>query len=353
MPTLEATLATKWWVPGLDVRCLKNRISNENVMDASYAQRLNTTGHMFESYTKYFHQLVESGDTYLFLLPVYVLLIGGERIAYLWSSHRQWNRLDATTNIFITLVQLGLNVVVGHLVPLAVMAMIFVHLSLYELNFGVWGWAFAFILYDLACYIDHRIAHRVGFFWSMHHVHHSSVEYNMTVASRGFILDITLLSRPTFYLLPYSGSPLTTSWWWSSCRISGASHSIPAWSPSYGDSMHSSLPPPTIESITAVPEIYRPQLRRSPHHLGPPIRHLSEEDEEPHYGVVTPIETYHPVKIELAGVRWLIHRCIRPLNWMDKVRCLYMPPEWAPPGGIHSASSAVSKRPKIKALNRA
>ena len=86
MPTLEATLATKWWVPGLDVRCLKNRISNENVMDASYAQRLNTTGHMFESYTKYFHQLVESGDTYLFLLPVYVLLIGAKESPI--SGHR-------------------------------------------------------------------------------------------------------------------------------------------------------------------------------------------------------------------------------------------------------------------------
>ena len=56
------------------------------------------------------------------------------------------------------------------------------------------------------------------------------------------------------------------------------------------------------------------------------------EDEEPHYGVVTPIETYHPVKIELAGVRWLIHKMHSTPNWMDKVRCLYMPPEWAPPG---------------------
>ena len=36
------------------------------------------------------------------------------------------------------------------------------------------GWFLAFLLYDLAWYTDHRIGHRVGFFWAMHQVHHSS-----------------------------------------------------------------------------------------------------------------------------------------------------------------------------------
>jgi sterol desaturase/sphingolipid hydroxylase (fatty acid hydroxylase superfamily) len=31
------------------------------------------------------------------------------------------------------------------------------------------------------------MGHRAGFFWAIHHAHHSLKEYNTTVASRGFI----------------------------------------------------------------------------------------------------------------------------------------------------------------------
>ena len=64
-----------------------------------------------------------------------------------------------------------------------------------------------FVLYDL-WYIDHRLGHRVGFFWAMHQVHHSSEQYNMTVASRGLVIDIFAIAT-LFYVLPLIGvSPL-------------------------------------------------------------------------------------------------------------------------------------------------
>ncbi len=90
----------------------------------------------------------------------------------------------------------------GAVVPVALMALIHDGARLVTLDDGAGGWLLAFLLYDLAWYVDHRLAHRTGLFWSMHQVHHSSNQYDMTVASRGFLVDKTLLSRPTFYLLP-------------------------------------------------------------------------------------------------------------------------------------------------------
>ena len=161
---------------------------------------------MLETIIETFGKLVSSGDTYLFLLPIYGGLLLSERIAHaLFEKKRAWNRGDATVNIFLTLVFLGLNMGIGHILPLGLIAWIHENAHVFLLGDSTWGWAAAFMLYDLSWYVDHRIAHRTGFFWAMHHVHHSSPEYNMTVASRGFLLDTTLLTRPTFYLLPILG----------------------------------------------------------------------------------------------------------------------------------------------------
>jgi len=287
---------------------------------------------IFESYADSFLGLVESGDTYLFLLPVYVTLIGGERLVYLLRHAGEWNDRDAATNIFITVIQLCLNIAVGHFLPLAVMSIIFNHFSLLELDGSLIHWLLAFVLYDLAWYVDHRIAHRVGFFWSMHHVHHSSAEYNMTVASRGFIIDITLISRPTFYLLPIFGM---------------APHQfmiVVIFSNIWGIAQHTRLFPKQrlLDGLFATPSNHRVHHGRNPKYID---RNYGEvlilwdrvfgtyqsEEEESDYGVVTPVKTYHPIHVELAGLKWLIQKIQSTRRWSDKLRCLYKPPEWTPP----------------------
>ena len=164
---------------------------------------------MVDSWTQTLVELVREGDTYLLLLPVYVVLLGSERIAHALIKRDSWDNRDAATNIFITAVVGAINVAVGQLLPFAVMVVLFENARLTTVGEAWWGWALAFVLYDLCWYIDHRLGHRVGFFWAMHQVHHSSEQYNMTVASRGLVIDITLLSRPLFYVLPLIGvSPL-------------------------------------------------------------------------------------------------------------------------------------------------
>ncbi len=228
----------------------------------------------------------------------------------------------------------GLDVLTGALLPLAVLAFLFEHLSLFSLGQGGAGWLAAFLLYDLAWYADHRLSHRTGFFWAMHHVHHSSPEYNMTVASRGFLVDNTLLSRPTFFLLPLLGvSPLHFM-------------VIQVCTNIWGIAQHTRLVGKLgwLDRLFATPSSHRVHHGCDEKYLD---RNYGEvlmlwdrlfgtyqpEEEAPTYGVAVPIETCNPIRIELAGFQWLAEKWRRASSWGDKLSCLYRPPEWAPPVG--------------------
>jgi sterol desaturase/sphingolipid hydroxylase (fatty acid hydroxylase superfamily) len=286
---------------------------------------------MFETLTETFTALIVHGQTYLFLFPIYAVLLSGERIAHGLMAERPWDNRDAAANILITAGALGLSMMIGHILPLTLMALLYDHLSVFAWGEGTLGWVGAFILYDLAWYVDHRIGHRAGFFWAMHHVHHSSIEYNMTVASRGFLVDTTLLSRPTFFLLPILGvgpfqfiviAILTNIW---------------------GIAQHTRLIGKLgwLDWLIATPSNHRVHHGCDPQYID---RNYGEilmiwdrllgtyepEREEPTYGVVHPIDTTNPLLIEVAGLRWLAAKVRTCTSWRDKVRCFYRPPEWQP-----------------------
>ena len=279
-----------------------------------------------------FIQLVEHGEVYLVLLPAYVGLILGERV-WQWAKgrHRGWNLADSGANVVITLGYLGLDVVLGGVLPLAVIAWLHAHLALFELGFGPAGWAAAFLMYDFIWYLDHRLSHRVGLFWAMHQVHHSSREFDMTVASRGFVLDNTLLPRPLFFLLPLFGfSPLhflvvkiLTSLW----GIAQHTREVGKLGP--------------LDALMATPSNHRVHHGSDPEYqdrnYGEVLMiwdHLfgtyQAEDHPPTYGVTEPLETHNPLKIELAGLGWLRQKWRRMPTLRDKVHCLWRPPGWEP-----------------------
>ncbi len=293
---------------------------------------------MLETITEHLMQLIENGDTYLFLIPIYGTILIGERLAHHFIFPNQsWNNGDTLANLVITLAGLVINMLAGHLLPLAAMAFIHHHWGLFELPSHLGGWALGFLLYDLAWYTDHRIAHRVGFFWSMHHVHHSSPEYNATVASRGFLLDLTLLSRPTFYLLPIFGftpfhfmviSIFTNIWGIAQhTRIIGKL----GW----------------LDWLLATPSNHRVHHGSDEAYIDKNFGevfmiwdHLfgtyEPEHQEPIYGVTDPIESNNPLTIQGAGLSWLFHKIRRANGPLAKLRCLIMPPEWLPkPTGTH------------------
>jgi sterol desaturase/sphingolipid hydroxylase (fatty acid hydroxylase superfamily) len=197
-----------------------------------------------------------------------------------------------------------------------------------ELPGGTPGWLIAFLLHDLAWYVDHRLGHRVGLLWAMHHVHHSSQEYNMTVASRGFLLDESV-ARPIFYLLPVFGVSPTQ---FIVLRIV-----VSVW----GIAQHTRLVPRlgVLDRWFATPSSHRVHHGSDPEYIdrnyGEVLMlwdHLfgtyTPEGREPRYGVTEPINTYNPLEIQLAGFRGLRARMASAERWSDKLKYLVMPPEW-------------------------
>ena len=284
---------------------------------------------MLEWVVDAFVRLVRQGETYVFLLPIYVALLTGERLAHELTSARRWSDRDSAANIAITVAVLLVDVLLGAIVPVGVMMWLFEHARLLTLGDAWSGWLIAFLLHDLTWYVDHRLAHRVGALWSVHHVHHSSREYNMTVASRGFLLDNTTLTRPLFFALPLLGvSPFQ----FIALRIVTSV---------FGIAQHTRLVPrlPGLDWLLATPSNHRVHHGRDPLYIdrnyGEVLMiwdHLfgtyQREEHEPSYGVTEPIETHNPAKIQVAGLRWLARRVRGATRWRDKLAYLVRPPEW-------------------------
>jgi sterol desaturase/sphingolipid hydroxylase (fatty acid hydroxylase superfamily) len=57
----------------------------------------------------------------------------------------------------------------------------------------IWAqWIAAFLLLDLAIYVQHRVMHRVPLLWHMHKVHHSDPDFDVTTAARFHPAEIVL-----------------------------------------------------------------------------------------------------------------------------------------------------------------
>jgi len=273
-------------------------------------------------------ELIRNGESYVVLLPIYAGLLIGERMLHELTSDRRWNDRDGAANIAITVAYLVGDVAIGWLLPVAALGWLYDHGRVLTLGFGATGWLAAFLLYDLTWYVDHRLAHRVSALWAFHSVHHSSNEFNTTTASRGFVFDNTLLTRPSFYLLALVG---VTPLHFVTIKIVTS-----VWGIAQHTRLVGRLGP--LEWIFATPSNHRV-------HHGADAKYLDKnygevlivwdrlfgtyqvEEEEPRYGLVKEDSSCNPLWIEVAGLVWLA-RGLRALRTpAARLRALFGPPE--------------------------
>ena len=57
-------------------------------------------------------------------------------------------------------------------------------LAIFELQSELTVYIVAFIALDFASYWNHRLSHKINFFWNTHIIHHSSEEFNLACALR-------------------------------------------------------------------------------------------------------------------------------------------------------------------------
>lgn len=281
--------------------------------------------------------LADNGETVTkLLLPFYLSVIFGERILY-FIFHQKYEHKDAASSIGISSLNAVFGALVGGLVQFTIFVWLIENAQLFTLPYNWWGWLVAFLIHDLIYYLDHRIAHKTGLFWAFHMVHHSSKELNFTTAARGFFLD-GVLTQPLYYLMPILGMDMFQI------------ILVVTLTNIFGILNHTRLVRNLgfLEYIFATPSNHRVHHGSNTKYLDKNygqvlilwdiiFRSFKREEEEPTYGLTENIDTYNPIKVEMAGVQWLWDSIKSADNLSDKLRYLYKPPGWSHDGNHKTA----------------
>ena len=119
----------------------------------------------------------------------YFAMAGGERLWYALRRPGLYDGKDGLNNIALNLMNSVIDIGVGKIVPFVVYIWVYDNFRIADIGAGALGLLAAFIVHDLSYYWEHRLSHRIGVLWAFHQVHHSSNEFNYTVAARGCWLD--------------------------------------------------------------------------------------------------------------------------------------------------------------------
>jgi len=119
----------------------------------------------------------------LIAIPFFVIAIFIE-LWYQKKKNQKWYRLnDAITNLNI-----GIGNQVFSLFIKAILLWSYAYtmneFSFFRLENTWYNFLFCILLFDFLFYWAHRWSHEINFFWGAHVVHHSSEEYNLSVALR-------------------------------------------------------------------------------------------------------------------------------------------------------------------------
>jgi sterol desaturase/sphingolipid hydroxylase (fatty acid hydroxylase superfamily) len=263
-------------------------------------------------------------------IPMYFTLMAIELVYESITRRRTYRLNDAITNIstgtlqqltgtFLAVVKVGLYV------------LLYNQFSLFPLEQTWTTFAFAFVLWDLCYYWEHRLAHEISLFWGGHSVHHQSEDYNLSVALRqsstSFIwgipiyLPMALIGiHPNHFILA-GGINLLYQFWIHTEHIK----KLPRW----------------FEWIMNTPSHHRVHHGRDPKYLDKNYAGVfiiwdrmfgtfKEEEERPHYGVTKPIKSWNPVYANFAHYIDLFGYVGKARSFGDALKILFKPPGWLP-----------------------
>jgi sterol desaturase/sphingolipid hydroxylase (fatty acid hydroxylase superfamily) len=120
---------------------------------------------------------LEEIDTW-FIVIFAILEVGIDLVC-----HNQRNYRDTVANVAISLVYALTNTVFGYAIAFGGI-LFFSRFSPRHFGINLGTMILAVVIADFLYYWEHRAEHRIRFFWAYHNVHHSSTDYNLTVASR-------------------------------------------------------------------------------------------------------------------------------------------------------------------------
>jgi sterol desaturase/sphingolipid hydroxylase (fatty acid hydroxylase superfamily) len=268
-------------------------------------------------------------DAIALAIPFFFLLMGVEMAWSAWSRRKVYRFND-----FIANMGCGIgSQVVGAFTKAVIFAaylLVYQHARLFTLESNALTWVVAFLLVDLLYYWFHRLSHEVNFLWAAHIVHHQSEEYNLSVALRQswwqglfswwFYVPIALLGIHPLVIVTVGAVNTLYQFWIHTKAIGRLGPFEYLFNTPSHHRVHHGSDPKYLDRNHAGTLIIWDKLFGT----------FQAEEEEPVYGITTPLRTWDPVKANFHYWAELLDLARRSTRWKDKVRVFLKPPGWQP-----------------------
>ena len=268
----------------------------------------------------------------LYAIPFFVALLLIEILYGFFVKKQQHRVLDSVSSI-----SSGLTNIVKDSLGLGVVIISYPYLlevlAITSIQAGWLVWLLAFLAIDFAGYWNHRLSHRINFFWNQHVIHHSSEEFNLACALRqpvsnllGYfallLIPAAILGVPNEVIAVLAPIHLFAQFWYHTRHIGKM-----GW----------------LEYIIVTPSQHRVHHAINPEYIDKNLGQIlciwdrwfgtfqeELEDVPPQYGVLKPAATWNPVIINFQHLWRLMQDAWRTGNYLDKFRIWFMPTGWRP-----------------------
>ncbi|MFK2820741.1 sterol desaturase family protein [Flavobacteriaceae sp. LMIT009] len=268
----------------------------------------------------------------LYAIPGFVILILIE-IAYGHFTNKQTHSIMDTISSLSSGVTNIIKDSLGLVVALISYPFLLKHLALFEIQATWLVYVVAFIAIDFASYWNHRLCHKVNFFWNIHVIHHSSEEFNLACALRQtisniigyypvFLIPAAILGVPSEVIGLLAPIHLFAQFWYHTKHIGKLG---------------------ILEYIFVTPSQHRVHHAINEEYIDKNLaaifcvwdRWFGTFQEEldnvpPVYGVLKPVNTWNPIIINFQHLWRLIKDSWKTNSYLDKLRIWFMPTGWRP-----------------------
>ena len=260
------------------------------------------------------------------LRPVMVFFILLEAFLSLRHEWHEYNIRDSIFNIIISIISWIMNLVFKGAVFFFLVEV--QKFSMFDLGNSILIWILLFLLSDLVHYFFHYLEHKSRILWATHSIHHSSDQYNFSVALRTPMTN-------TCYRFLYE-APLCLLGFDAGMVI--LVHSIIL---SFAFFQHSELIGKLgwLEYFLNTPSHHRVHHASNEKYLDKNFGAVliiwdklfgtfQAEDEKPRYGLTKPIRTIHPVKIFFHEWWALAADLKKAMCWKERIGIIFRAPGW-------------------------
>lgn len=259
-------------------------------------------------------------------IPVFALLIALEAWFIIRENRADFDRKDTWTNIFTGFLSVAWGALFGLFT--AYFYLWASDFAPYQMPMTAW-WAWAILLFvdDFAYYWFHRFSHEVRFLWNFHVVHHSSNQYNLSVAVRQswfsgvahwiFYVPIAFLGFPFWAFVTMHGLNLIYQFWIHTQVVKKL--------------------PRAFEFILNTPSHHRVHHGVNDAYLDKNYAGIFiiwdrmfgtfvEETETPRYGIIKPLNSYNMLRINTHGWAEMLAAMRGKKTFKGKLRCVFGAP---------------------------